>query len=512
MNGTYLQDDWKATPRLTFNFGLRYDLSSEPVERHNRFSNFDPFQINPQTKMPGTLLYAGIDIPRNFVRRDYNNVGPRLGIAYALTKDGKTAVRSAFGMLYMNDLAANTSGDNSNSLGFSSSTPWVSPVPGPYHAFQLSVGPANLILPQGSAAGPSAYRALSVRFQDPNTAVPYQLQWNFTIDRALPKKWTASVGYAGNHGVKLFGGNYDINQLDPQYFSLGLALQNTVPNPFAGQLPGTSLNNPTISRSQSLKPLPDYLTVGTFANHGASSSYHSLLVTVQRRYSNGLSVLMSYTNSKLINDSPSGGGSQGAADDYRMGRYNRRLERGLDPNDISQRMVISNVYELPFLKHSKHWVTHIAKGWQLNSITTLQTGDPLEVRGTNNFTGIGWPDMISDPTLPKNQRTLLRWFDTDAFRNPADWTIGNVARSLPKTRGPGMFTMNLSMFKTFRPTERLRAEIRAEAFNGLNHVNPNNPNASFSPNRQGVNTNPNFGRITTAGPARRIQFGTRLSW
>jgi len=513
MNGSYIQDDWKVTPRLTLNLGLRYDFSSEPVERHNRYSNFDPFLINPQTGLRGVMQYAGLDHPRHFVNTDGNNWGPRFGFAYALTKDGKTAVRGAFGVLYLNDLSANTSGDNSNSLGFSAATPFVSPVTGPFRAFRLSEGPARLVQPAGPSGGPSAFRGLSVRYQDPNTRAPYQLQWNFTIDRALPQKWTASVGYAANRGVKLFGGNYDINQMDPQYFALGMALQNSAPNPFAGQIPGTSLNNPTISRTQSLKPLPDYLTIVTFANHGASSIYHSLQVTVQRRYSNGLSVLVSYTNSKLINDSTSNaGGGANSLGDFRIGAYNRRLERGLDPNDISQRMVISSVYELPFMKKSRSWQARLIRGWQLNSITTVQSGDPLEVRGANNFTGINWPDVIFDPTLHGEDRNVLRWFNTDAFRNPADWTIGNAPRSLPKTRGPGMFTMNLSLFKVFRPSERLRTEVRAEAFNAFNHMNPNDPNLSFSPNRQGVSTNPSFGRIPTAGPARRLQFGLRLSW
>jgi outer membrane receptor protein involved in Fe transport len=512
MNGSYVQDDWKVTPRFTVNLGLRYDFSSEPVERHNRFSNFDPYVINPQTGMRGSLVYAGAERSRQFVNRDYNNLGPRVGLAYALTGDGKTAVRSAFGILYMNDLSGNTSGDNANSLGFSSSTPWAAPVSN-QRAFKLSEGPANIIKPLGPEGGATAFRGLNVRYQDSNARVPYQVQWNFTIDRALPGRWTASVGYAGNHGVKLFGGNYEINQINPEYFSsLGLALQNTVPNPYAGKIPGSSLNNASVSRLQTLRPMPDYLNVTTFANHGNSSIYHSLLVTVQRRYSNGLSVMVSYTNSKLIDETTSSGGSQSGADNYRIGAYNRRLDRGIDTGDVSQRMVISNVYELPFFKKNKGWDRRILGGWQLNSITTLQTGDPVEVSGANNFTSINWPDLLSNPTLKGSDRNPYRWFNTDSFRNPADWTIGNTSRSLPDTRNPGMFTMNLSLFKVFKTSEKVRTEIRGEAFNAVNHVNLGSPNASFSPNRQGVSTNALFGRITAARPARRLQFGVRLSW
>lgn len=514
INGSYFQDDWKVLPRLTLNLGMRYDYSSEPVERWNRYSNFDPFLTNPQTGMPGVLRYAGVDIPRHFVQSDGNNFGPRVGVAYALTRDLKTAVRGAFGVLYMNDLSGNTSGDNSNSLGYSASTPFVAPGGGPFAAFQLSQGPPNIVQPQGSSGGPAAFRGLSVRFQDPNNRTPYQVQWNFTIDRALPGKWTVSASYTGNHGVKLFGGNYDINSIDPAYYAeFGTALQNSVPNPFAGKMPGTSLNNANISRLQSLKPMPDYLTVSTFANHAASSSYNALQVSLQRRYSNGVSVLVSYTNSKLIDEVSSSGGNQGSGvDEYRLGKYNRRLDRGLDRNDISQRMVVSSLYELPFGKKSNSLPSRFIRGWQVNTIATMQTGDPLEVRGANNFTGINFPDLIKDPTLFGDKRGALQWFDTGAFRNPADWTVGNVPRSLPNTRGPGMFAVNLSLFKNFRVTEKMRTEFRAEAFNALNHVNLRDPNSSFSPNRQGISSNPNFGRITSASPARRLQFGLRITF
>jgi hypothetical protein len=514
MNGSYFQDDWKATPRLTLNLGIRYDLSSEPVERWNRFSNFDPYKTNKQTGLPGVLQYGGVDIDRHFVNPDRNNWGPRVGLAYALTRDLKTAVRAAGGILYMNDLSGNTSGDNSNSLGYSASVPFVAPGGGPYEAFQLSAGPPSLPAPLGAAGGPSAYRGLSVKFQDPNVRTPYQIQWNFALDRALPGGWSMSASYNGSHGVRLFGGNYELDSIDPRYFAIyGTKLQNSIPNPFAGQLPGTSLNNATYSVQRSLYPLPDYVSVTTFANHGNDSIYHAAQLTVQRRYANGMSLMLSYTKSKLIDEVSSSGGVQAVgADDYRLGAYNRRLDRAVDRNDISQRMVISGVYELPFGKKSKALYARFIRGWQLNEIATIQTGDPLEIRGANNLTGINYPDVLSDPTLSGDKRGVLQWFDTSVFRNPADYTVGDVGRSLPNTRGPGMFSINLSLFKNFRVTERFKLEFRTEAFNALNHTNLLDPNQTFSPNRQGVNTNALFGRITSASPPRRLQFGLRLSW
>ena len=129
-----------------------------------------------------------------------------------------------------------------------------------------------------------------------------------------------------------------------------------------------------------------------------------------------------------------------------------------------------------------------------------------------NFTGINFPDVVRDPTLPAGERTPVRWFDTEAFRNPADFTIGNAPRTLPKTRGPGLQDVSFSLFKTFKILERYRLEARGELFNALNRVNYNLPNVTFSPDRTGRNSNANFGRITSALDARRMQLGLRLSF
>ena len=295
-------------------------------------------------------------------------------------------------------------------------------------------------------------------------------------------------------------------------------LQDQVPNPFAGVITIGPLSGATVARSQLLRPYPDYLNVMTFANHGSASSYHSLQLTAEKRYSHGISAVVTYTAGKLINDSFSTAGSSATPGEFRIGRLDRRLDRAIDQDDVSQRLVISGVFELPFGR-GRHWlgdargvVNHVVGGWQVNTITTAQTGFPLVVRGANNFTGINWPDVTHDPTLPDSSRSVMRWFDTDAFRNPADFTIGNVPRTLPSTRGPGLFDMSFSVFKTFRIYERTRLEFRAEMFNAINHVNYNNPNTNFQPNRQGVNTNANFGRILSALDARNVQLGLRLAF
>jgi hypothetical protein len=316
--------------------------------------------------------------------------------------------------------------------------------------------------------------------------------------------------------VHLFGGNYDLNQLDPQYFSLGLTLQDQVTNPFFGQIATGALSGRTISRSQSLRPFPDYLNVSILANHGASSTYHSFQLTVERRYANGLSALVSYTNAKQISDSYSIAGGAGGSGDFRIGRLNRRLDRAIDESDVSQRLVWSAVYELPLGKGKRFLqsglLNHIAGGWQANTIVTLQTGTPLVVRGANNFTGINWPDTVCDPRLDGSARSADRWFKAECFRNPADFVIGNVARTLPGARGPGYRDVALSVFRNLKLQERVNLEFRGEAFNAFNSVNLGDPSVTFQANAQGGNSNPNFGRILSSLTARRIQFGLRLSF
>ena len=283
-NSSFVQDDWKVTPRLTLNLGLRYDLRSPPVERWNRFSNFDPYSINPQTHLPGALEYAGSTAPRNIVHWDANNFGPRAGFAFAVTP--KFVVRGAYGIVYVPTEAGDTNADSANALGFEGVNSYANSNAN-YPAFQFSGGIPPFSQPLGSAGGPSAFRGQNVRYQEPNAPTPYLQQWNLTLQQQIKGGWVLTGSYTGNHGVKLFGLNYDLNQIDPSYYALGTQLQNTVPNPFFGQIASGTLSGKTITLAQSLVPYPDYLQVGTWANHGSSSSYNAFQATAEKRFSGG---------------------------------------------------------------------------------------------------------------------------------------------------------------------------------------------------------------------------------
>jgi hypothetical protein len=451
---------------------------------------------------------------------DKNNIGPRVGFAWNPGGTGKTAIRGGYGLMYTISEIGHTQGDNTNAFGFSVDTPFASSQPGIVSAFKFSDGPSSLLQPLGAAGGPSAFRGFTVRYQDRKAPTPYIQQWNFTVQQALWGGWVGSAVYAGSRGVHLFGGNYDLNQLDPSFWSQGLALQQAVANPFRGQIASGPLAGATVQRQQLLRPFPDYQTVQTFAAPNASSIFHSFQASLEKRFSQGLSMLVSYTNSKLITDALSigGGGNATGLEGFRMGRFNRGLDRRVDQDDVSQRLVVSSVYELPIgkgkalLTDAPRAVDLILGGWQVNGIGTFQTGKPLMVRGANNFTGIGFPDLLRDPTLPSGERSANRWFDTTAFANPANFVLGNAPFTLPATRGPGLTDVSFSLFKTFSFLERFRLETRWEMFNALNTVNLNNPNTTFSPNPQGVNTNANFGRIFGALEARRMQVGMRLTF
>lgn len=525
--GTFVQDDWKVTRTLTLNLGVRYDASFGGTELHNRASNFDPFTVNPQTGMPGIMTYAGAGgVPAPFVNRDNNNIGPRFGFAWDPRGNGRTAIRGGYGLIFSMVESGNLTPDNANALGFSIDTPFASAQPGLLRAFRFSEGPTALIQPLGAAGGPSAFRGLDVRAQDRNATTPYIQQWNVALQQALGGGWVGTAVYAGNKGTKLFGGNYNLNQLDPAFFSLGLGLQDLVTNPFFGQITSGPLAAARIQRQQLLRPYPDYGNILTWANTGLSTSYHSLQLTVEKRYANGVSALFNYTKSKLISESQAlGGGGDATAGvgDYRIGRFNRRLDRAVDADDVSQRFVASGLWELPFGRGQRFGaninplVDGVFGGWQLNGIWTIQTGTPLVVRGTNNFTGIGYPNIVGEPTLPSDQRSPVRWFNTEAFANPADFTIGNAPRTLPSTRGPGLNDLSFSLFKTFKFRERFRLEARWEMFNALNTVNYNLPNTTFQPNRPAAgqaatNLNANFGRILSALEPRRMQVGLRLAF
>lgn len=513
----YFQDDWRLRRRLTVNLGLRYDYQSWPVERYNGASNFNPFAINPENGLMGRMEFAGAEYGRSAFAPDRNNFAPRVGMAYDLFGSGRTVFRAGYSIFYPSIFFFENFGSQT---GFAETVTQYVPPGGNsnFAAFQFKDGfPTPPTPPLGRKLGPSGLLSGVVSYDQSAARVPMSQQWNASIQHQFRGGWLLDATYSANHGTKLVAGAYNLNELDPQYYSLGLALRDNVPNPYAGRVPG-SYGAATITRSQSLKPYPYYDSVRVRTPHLGNSIYHSLLLSAEKRLSQGLAMLISYSSAKLISDSvvsPQRFGDSEGLDiaGYQSGKYNRRAERSLDPTDVAQRLVVSAVYELPFgtgkrWKSSNRVVNGVWGGWQLSTISTLQTGTPLRITGANNF--LADRPNSTGKSAALEDRTAARWFDTMAFINPPNYTFGNVSRTLPDVRGPGTVNFDISLAKETRIAERLRTQFRAEAFNALNHVNLRGPNTSFSPGPDGFNRSGTFGVITAARDARCIQLALKL--
>jgi hypothetical protein len=340
-------------------------------------------------------------------------------------------------------------------------------------------------------------------------------QWNFSLQHKLPASLMVDVTYSGNHGTHLMAGGYDYNQMDPKYYSYGPSLPNEAANAYAG-VRGV-VNSPKVTLAQSLRPYPYLLGIGVRNPSLGNSIYHAVLISVEKRMSHGLTILASFTGGKLISDSVvtpfNWFGEQVAITGYQNGKYHRNWERAVDPTDVSRRLVLSGIYELPFGR-GKAWdpgnrvVSRLVGGWQLNSITTLQTGLPLRIAGASNY--LADRPNSTGQSARLDSRTRDRWFDTSAFFNPPIYTYGNVGRVLPNVRAPGTFELDLSVLKATAITEKVRLQFRAEAFNLPNFVNLGIPNTGFSAGADGKNNSSTFGMITSARDPRQVQLGMKL--
>jgi hypothetical protein len=530
----YLQDDWKITNRLTLNLGLRYDVDIPRTERFDRLSFFEldaPSPIASQVRasalcpecgnLRGAMRFVTPENRRQ-AATDKDNLGPRVGLAYQLT--GKTVVRAGYGISYMPSVmqAAGTTG-TSGMQGFTSSTAGNftfdnmrtihTTLENPFRdGFNLPLGPA------GGAATDLGFGIGASLFD--NTASGMIQQWNFNIQQQFPGDILVEVGYLGNRGTHLPDGDggRSFSQLPPALMALGPALMDRVDNPFFGVItsPTSSLSQRQVNRNQLLRLFPQYTGVGSARKSGANSMYHGLTVRADKRFSNGLSFLLAYTFSKLMDDASSTVDWLGPIANSRLDHFNRRLEWSLSSLDVSNRFVASWVYELPFGKGRRFgggasgiWDL-LVSGWQTNGILTLARGTPIFIGGVPNNTGIfsgqravnnGRSAHLSGGT--RDER-MNRWFDTSVFSLPAPFTFGNVARTLPDVRNPGTVNLDLSFFKNFSIGERLTLQYRAEMFNAFNTPQFGSPNNNIQAS--------NFGGITSAGAARQIQMALKLIW
>jgi hypothetical protein len=343
--------------------------------------------------LKGGLVFVGVNgNGRSQFDLQTNNIAPRFGFAYQPTKH--MVIRGGYGIFYAPALTS--AGGTVGNFGFRADTPYVglqdNLTPSSYISNPF---PNGFVPPVGSSQGLLSSIGTGINAPLRATKVPYTENWNLNIQYELPGGILVEAGYVANRGLQLNQsgeGTYNLNQLTPAQLTLGSKLQQSVPNPFFGLITAGALSAKTVQAGMLLTPFPQYPTIAPLYLNGSTSNYQSLQLKAERRFSKGMSVLMTYTFGKLIDDYSiiANAGRNAAIQNI----YDRHSERSVSPNDISQSLLLTSVYEIPIGrgrwlgKNWNHFTDFLLGGWQVNGILTLQTGFPLALN-TQNSSGAG---------------------------------------------------------------------------------------------------------------------------
>jgi hypothetical protein len=529
----FAQDDWKITPRLTMNLGLRYEINVGAYEKYDRMSYFDPNLANPAASgYPGALRFLGTGPGREGRRNLWNNAngwGPRIGLAYQISPN--TVVRAGFGIFFASEKAP---GLTPSGVGFTSSPNWATGDQGITPAFYWDKGFPEWLMPPFINPGFNAGFGVSWFGADEIAKLPRTNSWNIAVSRTLPGNYVLDLTYTGSKGTHLASDRVNYMQTPPEYARLGSLLNKAIDDPdvvamgfkppFANfkQLMG---NRATLG--QALKAWPQYTGVSTggMQNHSGNSTYHAMIAKVTKRYSSGVSLLASYTWSKLLTDADSsepwiagvvgaGVGAGGA-----QNHWNRSVEKSYGVLDMPHMFKLTGIWELPF-GHKRRFANsgvlgYIVGPWDLSAYIYGQSGYPLGVTDTayNNFLGGGTarPNITShnwrapvggDKFDPYRESFLSR----DSFQrrtNPAIDPFGNAPRFVGATRSSGRFRENITVTRVFPIRERVRLDFRWEIYNIFNLKTWSNPASADLANTQ-------FGIVTNASGNRTMQMGLKL--
>jgi hypothetical protein len=377
-------------------------------------------------------------------------------------------------------------------------------------AFTLTAGPTVEPIP----LTPNAGLGQGVFSVDRDLGSGYMQQWNTSLQRELASNISMEVAYTGSKITRVGLPDTNLNQLTVDQLALGAALQQRVPNPYFGSIPrSSSLGDPTIPVAQLLKPFPPYTTVSLYRNNVGTTIYHGFYAKLEQRFSGGLSYLVSYTRSKLMDDASSVFDASiltgPVANFPAADSFNRKLERDYSSGDIPHVFVASGVWDIPWgangSRRAGGVLGALVNDWTLTGVLTLQSGVPLTIAQTTNnnaFAGFGTqrPNLVGDPELPRDERSVSRWFNTNAFAAAAPFTIGTSSRN--PVRGPGYRNLDLAVMRRVPLSGSRALELRAELFNATNAPPLGNPNTAVG--------SAAFGTITTAGDPRVVQLALKF--
>ncbi|MBL8211495.1 MAG: TonB-dependent receptor [Bryobacterales bacterium] len=508
--GFFLQDSWKVTPRITINLGLRYELEGPRTDRFNQLTNFDFNAASPLRAagldLRGGLTYVGVNgMPRGNANLDKNNWAPRFGIAWKVTP--KTVIRTGAGLFYAATTGIGGGAAAFGTSGFQTATSIVTSLDGVTPAVSWSNPyPEGFNRPTGSSQGLATLLGQGIQFFDRGNYVPYSSQWNFNIQQELPLNSLLEIGYAGSRGIG-FQQNRIWNQLPDAALALGDGLRTQVPNPFLGQIPVGILSRPTVARAQLLRPFPHFDGVSSQNASWASSTYHALETKWEKRYASGITMLASYTYSKLMDQGigPFAGETLGAIS--AQNNNNLAADWATSNADQTHRFLFNAVYEIPFFRSSGPAAARfVLGGWQVGGIWMAISGGPLGVTSAVNNTfsqGGGQRPNWSGANPCVANPTPQRWLDASVFSVPAPYAFGNAPSTFNGCRSDRTDQIDFTLTKNTRIKERFNVQFRAEFFNLSNTPRFAPPNQNFG--------NPQFGVVNAQGNQPRIvQFGLKL--
>lgn len=469
----FVQDDWRVLSRLTVNLGLRYELPWPWVHPNDWWGTLHPGQQSTviPTAPVGMVFPGDTGVPRGMIATDKNNFAPRIGFAWDLFGDGRTALRGAYGIFYEStnaDVIQNQGQPFRYTYTFQAPAALADPLRG------LPAIPMGINL-----TDPKFIGVQQVTYPDPGFRTGYVQEYNLNVQREVVKDLVVQVGYIGKAGHKLM---------------MGLSSNPAI------YAPGATLGN--IDQRRILPGYGDNRALSSLAN----SNYNSLQTEVRKRFSRGFSLQGAYTWSRSI-DMRSGIAAVGATT---PNVFDLSTEIGLSDFQAKHVASFSWLWDLPKLGGTHPALRAVAGGWELNGLMHMRSGMPINVLSGRDVALTGTanqrPDVLGDPVLSSDRSRAAKisaWFDRTAFAYPATGVFGNTGRNA--LIGPAEANTDMAFFKNFPLPlrEATRLEFRAEFFNIFNSVNFGNPAANLAGGA-------NMGRITTAGAARVIQFGLKF--
>lgn len=466
----FVQDDWKVTPKLTLNLGLRYDFATWPYEGADRMTNLN--LTTAQVFTPANSPFG-----RSLVKSDKNNYAPRLGIAYQITP--RIVLRTGYGRFYMLFERAGSE----DQLGLN--LPWL--VNNVVAATTTNATANNMRVRTGFnlSLDPSSVNPVTVRLRavHPESVMPVVDQWNFGFQWLLPGDLVATVDYVGTKGTHLSV----LRNLNQQFFNRDGTGTGIIPFPAFGPI--------------------------EFRENMGNSIYHGGELTIEKRFREGFSFNLAYTFSKSIDQAMEHLFS-GGSNSFMQNARDLRQQRGRSDFDYRQRFVVSYIYEIPLGKGKKYLTegaaSHILGGWRISGVTNLRSGRPFTVFASANNSLVGnrgglanaLADCLRDGTLPEDQRTVDRWFDITAYAVPTPARLGTCGRNT--LEGPGLVNFDFALARSFDYFgENRRLEFRWEMFNIFN-----TPQFGLPGNNR---SSGDVGRISSlAGDPRVMQFALKF--